>query len=102
MVDYLIGAVGDIPEGMGRAFQAGRRTVAVFKSKGKFFALSNRCAHRGASLCDGELSDNGTVVRCPWHNWPYDLATGEHRLDPKEKQRSFPVRVEGDRIIISI
>lgn len=101
MTDYLIGAVDDIPEGKGRAFQAGRRTVAVFRSKGKFYAMSNRCAHRGASMCEGELTDDGTVVRCPWHNWPFDLQTGEHCLDHSEKQRTFPVRVEGDKVILS-
>ena len=101
MTDYLIGGVDDIPEGKGRAFQAGPRTVAVFKSKGKFYAMANRCAHRGASMCDGEIAEDGAVVRCPWHNWSFDLATGEHRLDHNEKLRCYRVRVDGDKIILS-
>jgi nitrite reductase/ring-hydroxylating ferredoxin subunit len=101
MTDYLIGTVDDVPEGKGRAFQAGRRTIAVFRSNGKFFALANRCAHRGASMCEGELAEQGTVVRCPWHNWSFDLATGENRLDRNEKLRCFAVRVDGDKVILS-
>lgn len=101
MAEYLIGTVDDIPEGKGRAFQVGRRTVAVFRSKGNFYAIANRCAHRGASLCDGEISEDGTTVRCPWHNWQFDLRTGEHRLDSREKLRMFAIRVEGDQIILS-
>lgn len=101
MTKYLLGMVDDIPEGKGRAFQAGRRTIAVFRSKGQFYALTNRCAHRGASMCEGKITDDGAVVRCPWHNWPFDLATGKHRLDPREKLRSFPVRVDDDKIVLT-
>jgi nitrite reductase/ring-hydroxylating ferredoxin subunit len=35
------------------------------------------------------------------HNWSFDLATGENRLDPNEKLRCFPVRVDGDKVILS-
>ena len=73
MKEYLLGKIEDLPEGKGRAFKAGTRTVAVFRSNGKIYALANRCVHKGASICDGGLSDNGKVVRCPWHNWAFDL-----------------------------
>src|SRR5207253_6634220 len=100
MTDYLLGRIDDIPEGRGRAFRAGTKTVAVFRSNGKFFAVANRCVHKGASLCDGHLTDNGTVLRCPWHNWPFDLATGQHCLDRSERLRTFEVRTQGDHVIL--
>jgi nitrite reductase/ring-hydroxylating ferredoxin subunit len=100
MKEYLIGKLGDLPEGKGRAFQAGTRTVAVFRANGKVFAVANRCVHKGASMCDGSLSDNGTVVRCPWHNWPFDLATGQNRLDPSERLRTYEVKLRGDEVIL--
>ena len=100
MAEYLLGKAEDIPEGKGRAFRAGTKTVAVFRAKGKFYALANRCIHKGASMCDGSLSDNGTVVRCPWHNWPFELATGESCLDRSEKIRTFEVRLDDDRLIL--
>jgi len=31
MKDYLLGRIDDFPEGKGRAFKAGTRTVAVFR-----------------------------------------------------------------------
>jgi nitrite reductase (NADH) small subunit len=101
MTDYLLGNIEDFPDGKGRAFRAGGRTIAVFRTNGKVYALANRCVHKGASLCDGEISDNGTVVRCPWHNWAFDLASGAHKLDPKEKVRTYRVRVDGDHVILS-
>src|SRR5205809_7213616 len=71
--EYLLGKLEDIPEGKGRAFKAGRTTVAVFRANGKVFAINNRCVHKGASMCEGDLTDGGKVVRCPWHNWAFDL-----------------------------
>ena len=100
MTEYLLGKIEDFPEGKGRAFRAGTRTVAVFRSKDKIFAIANRCVHKGASLCDGDISENGTVVRCPWHNWPFRLDSGEHCLDPNQKIRTYDVRLEGDQVIL--
>jgi nitrite reductase/ring-hydroxylating ferredoxin subunit len=100
MTDYLLGRLDEFPEGKGRAFKAGARTVAVFRSNGKVYALANRCLHKGASMCEGTLAERGTVVRCPWHNWSFDLATGENCWDPNEKLRTFEVRMEGDQVIL--
>src|ERR1700722_9455134 len=100
MKEYLLGKIEDLPEGKGRAFKAGARTVAVFRSNGKFYAIANRCLHKGASICDGGLSDNGTVVRCPWHNWAFDLAAGQHCLDRTEKLRTYEVRLDVYQVIL--
>jgi nitrite reductase/ring-hydroxylating ferredoxin subunit len=48
MKEYLLGKIEDIPDGKGRAFQAGTRTVAVFRSNGRIYAIANRCVHKGA------------------------------------------------------
>ena len=102
MKQYLLGSITEFPEGKGRAFKAGTRTVAVFRSNGRFYALANRCIHKGASLCDGALSENGKVVRCPWHNWSFDIETGEHCLDRAEKIRTYEVKLDGDRVILCV
>ena len=56
------------------------RAVAVFHVDGDWFAVDDACPHHGASLADGGL--RGKVVRCPWHDWPFDLATGECQRAP--------------------
>jgi nitrite reductase/ring-hydroxylating ferredoxin subunit len=98
MKEYLIGKLDDIPEGKGRAFKAGRATVAVFRANGKVYAMNNRCVHKGASMCEGEITDGH--VRCPWHNWAFDLATGVHSYDPNEKIRTYEVKIDGDQIFL--
>jgi nitrite reductase/ring-hydroxylating ferredoxin subunit len=100
MTEYLLGRIDEFPEGKGRAFKAGARTVAVFRSNGKVYAIANRCIHKGASMCDATLAENGRVVRCPWHNWAFDLETGEQCLDRSEKIRTFEVKMVGDQVIL--
>lgn len=102
MNDFVLGKVSEFEEGKGRAFSADGRTVAVFRSQGKFFGVANRCPHKGASMCSGELSDDGNFVRCPWHNWAYDLNTGVSPLDPEEAIRTYDVRTEGDDVILTL
>ena len=100
MKEYVIGKIDDIPEGKGRAFKAGRVTVAVFRANGKVFAMNNRCVHKGASMCEGEITDGGKVVRCPWHNWAFDLASGTHCYDANEKIRTYEVKMDGDQVTL--
>jgi nitrite reductase/ring-hydroxylating ferredoxin subunit len=101
MTDYLLCKTDEIPEGKGRAFQAGQRTIAVVRANGKFYAMANKCMHRGASMCEGVIADGGATIRCPWHNWTFDLETGRNVIDHDEQLRMFPVRVEGDQLILS-
>ena len=35
----------EIPEGEGRAFEAGQRTIAIFRSEGKYYAIDDQCPH---------------------------------------------------------
>ncbi len=37
---------------------------------------------------------------CPWHEWAYDCRTGENDFDPTVKLDRFPVKAEGDDILI--
>lgn len=102
MGEFIAGKVSEFQDGKGRAFDAGGRIVAIFRSKDQFFSVANRCPHKGASLCAGELSTDGPLVRCPWHNWAYDLNTGKSPLDPNERIRTYPVRTEGEYVIVTI
>lgn len=102
MIDYVLGEVGDFEEGKGRAFDAGGRILAVILSNGKFYAFSNRCPHKGASMCDGEISMDGNSIRCPWHNWLFSLESGVSHLDPSERIRTFEVSVEGKEVVLRV
>jgi nitrite reductase/ring-hydroxylating ferredoxin subunit/uncharacterized membrane protein len=64
----------DLPEGESRYAEVGGVGVLVARHEGRVYALSNRCAHRGGPLDEGELS--GGCVTCPRHGSTYRLADG--------------------------
>lgn len=99
-----------------RVVEVGGRVVGLFNVGGTFYALADRCPHRGAPLCSrGEvvgaivpigdrivLVDEGAYVRCPWHKWDFEIATGKAPAAPWLQVRRYAVRVEGDDIVLSL
>jgi nitrite reductase (NADH) small subunit len=82
--------------------QVGELRVAVFDTEEGLRAVENTCRHIGNPLDDGPVA--GRVVTCPWHGWQYDLRTGEQLtvFGRRPGLRTFPVRVEGDDVLIEV
>jgi nitrite reductase (NADH) small subunit len=76
MQEYFVARVESVPDGAQFAVQAGRRTIAIFRIGNEFYAIPNRCQHKGGSLCDGTVDRERKVIRCPWHLWDWSLTTG--------------------------
>ena len=95
-----IAAVGECLPGTGIERVAGGRIVALFNVGGDYFALDGVCTHQGGPLAKGEL--RGTVIACPWHGWQYDVKSGQHKTNRTVAQSKFPVRVEGNDILIDL
>lgn len=64
--------------------------VCIANVEGEFFALDNKCPHRGGQLGDGQLQ--GADVICPLHGWDFDVRTGISRYDHLDRVATFPVR----------
>jgi nitrite reductase/ring-hydroxylating ferredoxin subunit len=115
MAKHVVAAVTDIPPGSRRLVQVNGRAIVVFNLGGQFFALSDRCPHKGGSLSKGKLTGlvqsdlpgeyrydrRGEIIRCPWHSWEFDIRTGRSWCDPQRvRARQFSVRVEpGARLV---
>jgi 3-phenylpropionate/trans-cinnamate dioxygenase ferredoxin subunit len=102
MAEYVVGKVDEILEGKGIAVQAGQRTIAVFRAGGKLYAVANKCPHKGASLCEGEVVVEEGVVRCPWHHWNWQLDNGKLEADPRQRLRTYEVAVDGDEVVVRV
>jgi nitrite reductase/ring-hydroxylating ferredoxin subunit len=109
MARHVVAPVGDIPPGHRQRVEVNGRPVVVFNLAGEFFALNNRCPHRGGSLCDGvttgliqssepgdyQYTRRGEIIRCPWHSWEFDIRTGQSWCDPQRlRTRRYEVSVE--------
>lgn len=94
-----VARVGEVAEGLGRAFEVGGRVVALFLVDGEYYAIDDACPHQGFSLHDGAVIDR--TVTCLWHGWRFDLADGRWLDDPAVRVGTFPVRVVGDEIQVA-
>ena len=65
----------DVPEeGRVRSAVLDGQSVALTRCGGRLGALENRCPHQGGPVGEGSI-ENGWL-RCPWHGYDYDPATG--------------------------
>lgn len=64
------------------------------------YALLNQCPHLGCAMHNGELS--GFILKCPCHDWLFDIRNGQFITAPEIKIPVFPVKVENGEILVNI
>jgi nitrite reductase (NADH) small subunit len=74
--------------------------VCLANVEGRLSALDNWCPHRRGPIGQGWV-EGGNVV-CPWHCWEFDAATGEVQPPERGKVTAFPVKVDGDDILVNL
>ncbi len=100
MAELKVCRVGDLAEGEGKTVSVGGKLVAVFLAGGRYLAIDDTCPHMGASLSGGCVEDG--VVTCPWHAWRFRLADGAWADNPRIKIGCYPVRVEGEDVLVEV
>ena len=101
MAKIQVGLVKDVAAGAMKGFKAGDKGVLVSNIDGKFYAIGDKCTHRGCSLSKGRLE--GEVVTCPCHGSRFNVKTGAVVRGPAgEPEPAFPVIVEGDGIWVEM
>lgn len=105
----MVARAEELPPGSHKIVDVAGRSVGVFNVAGEYFALRNTCPHAGGPLCQGVRSGfvvseepgqyhyirQGEFIRCPWHQWEFDIRTGQSWLDPERTRvRSYDTRVE--------
>ena len=81
-------------------FRLDGRQIALFDTVKGIRACNNRCPHEGYPLREGTL-DGDCLLTCNWHNWKFDLETGENQRDG-DRLRVYPVEVRGGDVWIEI
>ena len=95
-----VGSLAKLPPGKAMQVDAGDDTYAICNAGGVLYALDGICPHAGGPLGEGAL--HGTTLVCPWHAWEYDCRTGVNEGDEDTKVDTFPVRLEGDDILLDL
>ena len=123
MTGIVVGKVDEIPRG-GRKIIVpfrGRAGIGIFNVDGSYYALRNICPHKRGPLCTGEVAGRsitdappsvtegfvdyereGEILRCPWHAWQFDIATGQCLVDPAVRVKTYSIIVDGDDLIVDV
>ena len=93
----------EIPKGCSKSFSISdkkglKEDVALFNIDGRFYAISNMCAHEGGPLSQGALEK--TIVTCPWHGWQYDVRNGKSPHPGGDSVKSFNVKTIGNKLYV--
>ncbi len=115
----LVCKLSDLAEGQLTPARIGTAPVLVTLVGGQPKAVAARCPHQGADLAAGSLAGrigtrpcgeltvdpNRPVLRCPWHGFEYDLATGDPIVPaPDHRQmrlRTYALRIDGANVVLN-
>ncbi len=90
----------ELKDGQAKTVNVNGTPIALFNVGGKFYATHNTCLHRGGPLGEGQL--DGETITCPWHGWQYDIKTGENKMNPNLKLKTYKIQVKGEEIYIEV
>ena len=110
----MVATAMELPPGKRKIVVVGGREIGIFNIAGKFHALRNICPHKGGALCTGRIrphvvspsvyqidyEQDKQVLKCPWHQWEFDIKTGRALCDSSLQVKIYVVRWEGEEIVL--
>jgi len=107
----------ELPEpGRIRMVEVGGHRVGLIRVGDELHAVADRCPHRGAPLCSGGRTVHGiriddgvpvrgterALLRCPWHKWDFDIASGRCVVHPTLRIRRYRVTVGEAEAVVEL
>lgn len=96
--EFRVGSLAAVEAGESVLEEIGGREIALFLCKGQVVATNGQCPHAEGPLHEGDV--DGAVLTCPWHGWTFDLETGLCGEDDTIVLERYPVRIDGDDILV--
>jgi nitrite reductase/ring-hydroxylating ferredoxin subunit len=100
----------DVPPGQTRFIVIRGKPLVLARWGGSIHALSGLCPHQSKPLSGARVW--GGLLTCPWHNFQYDLRTGENHYPrnvyPPDLAsqlaplKTYPVEIRGNAIWVDL
>lgn len=100
MAFVKVGSLAALPPGSVMEAAVGENTYAICNVAGELHAYDGVCPHAGGPLGEGII--DGDRLICPWHAWEYDCRTGVNDYDENVRLAKFPVKAEGDDVLLDV
>ncbi len=94
-------AYADLVDGQPVRVEVDGLAVAMVRDVEEVYAIEDECSHAAVALSEGDV--DGCTIECWMHGSRFDLRSGKALGPPAtEPVPVFPVRVEGDDVLIDI
>ncbi len=91
----------EIPAGKMKAVEVSGVSVLLANIAGEYYAIGNKCTHRGCKLSSGVFE--GETIKCPCHKSVFNVKSGEVLHGPASKPApKYAVKVEEEQILVSV
>lgn len=96
-----VARIRDLERGPQRSVLLGEALSVFLTEGGEPAVISDRCAHRGASLSMGKVAGNS--IQCPYHGWEWagdgvctriPSLPDQRQIPPRARISAYPVRVQ--------
>ena len=98
--EVAVATVDELAPGQRKLAFVDGRSIVLFNVAGAMHAVDNACPHHGAALAGGKLE--GCVLSCPAHGLRFDLRTGCMPGVAGLTLKTFPVRAEEGKVLVSL
>jgi 3-phenylpropionate/trans-cinnamate dioxygenase ferredoxin component len=110
-----VAKVGDLQNGTMKPFIVSGHEILLARVNNNYYAADNICPHMGERLTGGRIE--GTVITCPrdeskfdlidgriirWTDWTGIRASVSRLFQPPHSLVTYPVKLNGDNILVLI
>lgn len=74
--------------------------LLLLRQEGGFYAISNKCPHMDCPLSKGTLE--GFVIKCPCHDWLFDVRSGEFLSAREIKIPAYDTKVAEGKVYVNM
>lgn len=93
--------VTEIPNWGKKLVSVNGQEVLLVNVKGTIHAVEPECPHQGAPLT-GALLKDAEHLTCQRHGYRFELKTGACREFPQYTLKIYPVKIEGDDVMVDL
>ena len=100
-----VGLSSEIPKGKSKTVSINDAkskkiiNIAIFNLSGRFYAISDSCAHKGGPLSKGFLKND--IITCPWHGWKYSVKNGKSSHEGGDSVNSYILKLVKGKLYVN-
>lgn len=100
MAYQKIAKVEDLWSGKMVGLEMHGEPILLVNVNNRIYAYADACPHQKSRLSGGNLT--GKILRCPRHDWEFDVCGGSGVNPQNTCLTLFPIRVDGEDVLVDL